>query len=97
MSLTTTENKKLSEHGKIESLEARVLLNSSFVYCTDWDLGDIVTVRNKDWGVTMDSRITEVKEIYEATTGFALEVAFGNSVPTLSAKNKKKKMKTIVR
>ncbi|MGI5900831.1 MAG: siphovirus ReqiPepy6 Gp37-like family protein [Christensenellales bacterium] len=53
-----------------------------FEYQQDWDVGDVVTVQNKDWGVTMDSRITEITEIYEGS-GFRLDAVFGNSVPTL--------------
>lgn len=93
--LVNNGQQKLSEHEQITSLGGRVLQNASFVYGVDWDLGDIVTVRNKDWGVTMNTRITEIKEIYEPNnTG--LEVIFGNSIPTLSARIKKK-TKTIVR
>ena len=60
---------------------------SSFVYEQDYDLGDIVTIQNKDWGVTLDARITEIKEIYEPS-GFQLEATFGNSRPTLISKIK---------
>lgn len=64
------------------------ILNNTFKYQEDWDLGDIVTCKNKEWGITMDTRITEVKEIYEAS-GFKLEVVFGNSVPKITEKLKK--------
>ncbi len=93
--LTSNGEQKLGEHGQIESFEAKILLNNSFIYGTDWDLGDIVTIRKKKWSLTMNARITEVKEIYESA-GFALEVVFGNSIPTLSTKIKKD-IKTIVR
>lgn len=59
---------------------------SSFIYQRDWDLGDIVTVENRDWGYTMDTRITLVREIYEPEVGFNLEVVFGNDRPTLITK-----------
>ena len=60
---------------------------SSFVYEVDYDLGDIVTNQNKDWGVTLDARITEIKEIHEPG-GFQLEATFGNNRPTLISKIK---------
>jgi len=83
---------KLAEHARELSFEAQIMTPVSgignqerqvgpFVYEQDWFLGDIVTVQNKDWGVTMNVRITEVREIYEPT-GFKLEAVFGNSVPT---------------
>lgn len=70
-----------------ESVKVTEEFASSFVYEEDWDLGDIVTIQNKDWGVTLDARITEIKEIYEPE-GFQLEATFGNSRPTLTSKIK---------
>lgn len=70
-----------------ESVKVTEEFASSFVYEVDYDLGDIVTIQNKDWGVTLDARITEIKEIYEPD-GFKLEATFGNSRPTLISKIK---------
>lgn len=78
---------KLSEHKKVLSFQSEVLPNGPFKYEKDWNLGDIVTVQNKEWNITMDTRITEVTEIYEAG-GFKLNVVFGNSLPTLTEKIK---------
>lgn len=78
---------KLGEHQKNISLQSEVLPHGPFQYQKDWDLGDIVTVQNKDWNITMDTRITEVEEIYEAG-GFKLNVTFGNNTPTLTQKLK---------
>lgn len=50
-------------------------------------MGDLVTVQNRDWNITMDTRITEVEEVYEAG-GFKLNVTFGNNIPTLTQKLK---------
>lgn len=86
---------KLNEMQQIRSFESEILTNGPFIYGVDWDLGDIVTVQNKKWGLTLDSRITEVKEIYEAS-GFKIEVTFGNTVPTLIDKLKKELNKPMV-
>lgn len=64
-------------------------LYSTFHYGVDYDLGDIPTIQNKSWGVTMDARITVLKEIYE-TGGFKLEAVFGQDRPTLISKIKDK-------
>lgn len=80
-------NQKLLESKQETFLEGQILTNSTFSYGLDYDLGDIVTIQNKDWGVTMDARITEIKEIYEKS-GFRLEATFGNSFPTLIQKIK---------
>lgn len=62
-------------------------LYTSFRYGEDFDLGDIPTVQNRNWGVTMDARITELTEIYEPS-GFRLEAGFGQQRPTLISKIK---------
>ncbi len=87
LSLVDRGNQKLSELDTEKLLEAQILTEGPFAYEQDWDLGDIVTIQNKDWGVTMDARIIEVKEIYEPS-GFHLEAVFGNSWPTLLDKIK---------
>lgn len=81
-------NRGLEELKKIKTFESQVLDFGSFVYGEDWDLGDIVTVQNRKWNVTMDSRIVEIKEIYE-TSGMQVEFTFGDSVPTIIDKIKK--------
>ncbi len=78
---------KLSEFAEEFFLEGQVLTNSPFVYEKDYDLGDIVTIQNREWGVTRDARITEIKEIYEPR-GFQIEATFGESRPTLVKKLK---------
>jgi len=68
---------KLSEQGPKTRLEAQILTGGPFRYRTDWDLGDIVTVRNLDWGVLQHLRITEVTVTLEPETGEQIEAAFG--------------------
>ncbi|MCH7322167.1 siphovirus ReqiPepy6 Gp37-like family protein [Solibacillus sp. MA9] len=86
-SLTDSGKQQLNELIQEEYLEGQILTNSPFKYQVDHDLGDIVTNQNKDWGITMDGRITDVKEIYE-TNGFSIEAMFGNNRPTLIKKIK---------
>lgn len=81
-------NQKLAEHQQEIYLEGQVLEQSRLIYQRDYDLGDIVTLQNRGWGVTMDARITEVKEIYERDKGMQLEVVFGSNRPTLISKIK---------
>lgn len=78
---------KLAEHQQEIYLEGQVLEQSRLIYQRDFDLGDIGTLQSKDWGATMDARITEVKEIYEpGKTG--IDLTFGNDRPTLISKIK---------
>lgn len=59
-------------------LEEQVLTNSPFKYEIDYDLGNIVTIQNREWGVTRDVRIIEIREIYESG-GVQIEATFGES------------------
>ncbi len=76
----------LAENTEIQTFDSKINLRSNLVYKQDFDLGDIVTCTSKKWGVTVDTRITEIEEIYEH--GFDVNVTFGNSVPTLIDKIK---------
>ena len=73
-------NEKLSECGIVECLEAVTLPNVNFTYKTDYDLGDIVTVHKKAWGIRMDKRITEIQEVYE-NGGLSIVPTFGDPLP----------------
>lgn len=79
---------KLKEHEQEIYVEGQTLSESRLVYEQDYDLGDVVTLQNKDWGITLDARITEVKEIYESGRPRRLELTFDNDKPTLVTKIK---------
>jgi hypothetical protein len=81
-------NQQLAEMSQEIYLEGQILTGGPFKYEKDWSLGDIPTLQNKDWGTTLDSRITEVTEVYERETGMQLSVVFGQSRPTLISKIK---------
>lgn len=85
--LTARGQQKLAEYEQEVYLEGQALSKSQLEYERDYDLGDIVTLQNKDWGVTLDTRITEIKEVYEVG-GRKIDVTFGNSRPTLISKIK---------
>ena len=78
---------KLNETQEIFTFESEILTDRNLIYEEDFRLGDIVTVQNKKWNVTANRRITELQEIYEST-GFRLDVSFGESAPTLVDKIK---------
>ncbi len=92
--LKSMGNHKLDDFKIVNTFEAQVIPYGAFIYGQDWDLGDIVTVQDKKWGVTLNSRITEIKEIYEVN-GFNLECVFGNSIPTIIDKIKKVSKKDV--
>ncbi|MFW5437122.1 siphovirus ReqiPepy6 Gp37-like family protein [Paenibacillus apiarius] len=80
--LTDLGERKLSEYKRIQTYNGMILDTGSFQYEKDWDLGDRVTLQNKRWALTMDSRITEVKEIYEPAS--KIEIALGDEIPTIT-------------
>ena len=73
---------KLAEVQEIFTFDSKILENQSLVYEKDFKLGDVVTIQNNKWNITSDERIVEITEIYEST-GFRLDVTFGESLPTI--------------
>lgn len=71
---------KLDEHNRIQSFEAGIKSNSQFKYMVDWNLGDIVTGRQTEWGVSMDQRVKEVEEVYE-NDAMTVTPTLGNPAP----------------
>jgi hypothetical protein len=80
-------NSKLAETKEIQTFDSKINLNSNLEYKVDFDLGDIVTFTSKKWNITLDSRITEIQEVYEES-GLSVNVTFGNNIPTLIDKIK---------
>ena len=74
-------NEKLAVYKEIKTFDSRVNTQGNNVYKTDYNLGDIVTVSDKKWGLRVDTRITEIEEVYE---GGRVEInpTFGNNIPT---------------
>lgn len=80
--LITRGNEKLAEHYRIKCFDSTLNTNSNMEYKKDYDLGDIITFFDKKWDVKVDTRITEICEIYD-NEGLSLNVTFGKNAPTL--------------
>ena len=63
-----------------ETLECETDAAINFTYKTDYDLGDIVTVRKKKWNLYMNQKITELSEVYEYG-GMTVVPTFGDPLP----------------
>lgn len=85
--LTDRGNSKLEESKETEAFTSKINLNSNLTYKEDFDLGDVVTCVSRAWGIAIDTRITEVEEVYEAD-GKQVNITFGDSIPTLIDKLK---------
>lgn len=78
---------ELSKYPQVESIEGDIDTNNSlFKYEKDYNLGDVVTLRNNNWGIEKDLRITSITEIYEGTP--KVKVVFGEPQPTFVKKIK---------
>lgn len=80
-------NETLATRLQVTTFDSKINLNSNLTYKTDFDLGDIVTCVSKKWDLTLDTRITEIEEVYEES-GQQINVTFGNNIPTLIDKIK---------
>lgn len=78
--LVTRGQEKLAEDIVTSSFECDTGADVNYRYKVNYDLGDIVTVRKKVWGITQNQRITEVQEIYEYG-GRRIQPTFGDSLP----------------
>jgi len=82
-------NESLAETKEVQTFDSKTNLNSNLVYKTDFDLGDIVTCVSKKWSLVLNTRITEIEEVYEEN-GPQINITFGNNIPTLIDKIKQK-------
>lgn len=78
---------KLAENIRIESFDGKVHPQSNLVYQRDYDLGDIVTIKDGRWGLMIDERIVEVEEVYEED-GLNIFIVFGEDEINLIEKIK---------
>lgn len=75
--LTDRGKQKLeSEHNKSISFSCVISEKPGMEYEKDWSIGDTVTCYDNDIGITMDTVITDVEEIYQNNTR-ELQVTFG--------------------
>ena len=86
--LTNRGYEKLAEVAPIHSFDAQ-LIENNYKYKIDFDLGDLVTVRNKNWNVEFTQRITKIVESCDEY-GRNITVSFGNELPTIYTKLKQR-------
>lgn len=70
------------------NFDSSINITSNLQYRRDFNIGDRVTCQEKDWGIRLDARITEVSEVWQKGT-HTIEVTFGESMPTLIEKIRK--------
>ncbi|GHU69158.1 hypothetical protein FACS1894184_12650 [Clostridia bacterium] len=80
---------KLAEYAEVKTFDAEVNMRGNLIYKTDFDLGSIVTVQSRRWGVSLQTRITEITESYDQS-GLSIDVVFGRGMLTLTERLKGK-------
>lgn len=88
ISLSAEGKHKLKEYKLTETLTAEIAQGGSFEYLKHWNLGDLVTVSDREIGLMQDLRITEISESYEAESS-QISVTLGTSPERLSRVIKK--------
>lgn len=73
-------HEKNTEYQESKSINCITEADANFKYGVDYDLGDIVTVEKKMWGISVDYRITEIEEVYEQG-GVKISPTFGTMLP----------------
>lgn len=87
--LKTRGDAKLSEYDITESFEGEALDTEGVRYKLDYDLGDLVTVYDDDWGIQVQTRIVGITEHY-TEDGLNIDVQFGNKKPDVLKKIKRR-------
>lgn len=59
-----------------ESFQCEIAPEGRYIYGRDYQLGDLVSIRNAAWGVTMHARLTEMQTDYSAS-GITRTATFG--------------------
>lgn len=87
--LVSRGNNKLLDYSEVQTFDAEIRQFGSIRYKLneDYFLGDIVTVVDKNLGLTVDAQITEVVESWKET--YSIEYTFGFSRLTIMQKVKR--------
>lgn len=86
--MRTDANDQLEDYGETINFESTINTSKNLQYKQDFNVGDIVTTIEKNWGIRIDARITQISETWQDGK-HTLEVTFGDSLPTLLDKIKK--------
>lgn len=73
---------KLAELEAVESFNCQII-NKTFLYRVDWDLGSKITIQDKILNIQQDKIIESVTEYYDSVNNGTIVVDFGNSKATI--------------
>lgn len=84
---------KINEQGPVQIFETEILNHGPFKYRNDWDLGDVITIRNIDWDILAHLRIQQVSVSIDSNNE-NVQVSFGSPYPNFITRMKKELNKT---
>ena len=70
----------LEDNAFYNSFECKTIPEGNFKYCINYDIGDIITIRKVNWGISQDLRLSAINEVYEYGNQ-VIEPTFGNPLP----------------
>ena len=91
--LTQRGETKINEQGPTQIFETEILNHGPFKYRKDWDLGDIITVRNIEWDILAHLRIQQTNVSIDSSNE-NIQVSFGSPYPNFIQKMKRELNKT---
>ena len=84
-------NQRLAAYTEAKTVDVNTLPRV-FTFGKDYFLGDLVTVYINRIGLSLDTRITGAREIWERQSGYKTEIRFGEKVPNLFTILKKREV-----
>ena len=81
-------NKTLFKNKTKENIKCAIESNRFYVFNRDYKLGDIITVKNKNWNLQKELRIEEIEETYDKE--YTLNITLGEQMPLIFTKIKSK-------
>lgn len=86
--LTERGLNKLKEYPRVTSFETEISTDSQFKFNEHFFLGDIISNKNDDLGIFLNSRVVVANETF-SKDGYQIDLEFGTAVPTLIQKIKR--------
>ena len=88
VALQTYGQNEMLKNVELENFEGTIDLNSTEKLGIDFDLGDLVTIYDSTWNLTLNTQITETERIFEHGN-VSTAITFGSKIPTIFDKLKK--------
>lgn len=76
--------RELESMTDLEAIEVKIIDNTIFQFGVDYNLGDIVSVYNSEWGIAKNLRINSMTIEIDENKDFEIYLTFGSVLPVFS-------------